>query len=439
MSAPIALPPHSHRPGTARAALSYPEFRWIWLALFGSNIGTWMQNFTLPAYVDDRTHSAALVGLLVFTQLGPLLLLSIPAGVIADKVPRRAFLVSMQSIQMVFSVVLAILVASHSPLWSLFAAQLAIGIGNAMNAPALQASMPLMVARQDLSGAVALNSVSMNASRVIGPALAALLAVGGVTTSQVFVVNAVTYLFLIAALLLVAIPEARGEHREVGWRRLLTGINIVRERRVLSRCLSTMFLFSLLSLPYIGLFPSVVRLNFDVDATSATYRWLYTIWGLGACIGALSVATVLHHVDKRRLVVIGLIGFAFSLALFAVQRSVVPAIPTSFVLGAFYFMLTTALITIVQENLHDIERTPVMPLWFMAFGGTIPIGNLIFGPVMDAIGARWVLVFGAVMALVLARYCDLRRLRTDAFLPIANPPIGGTPTTAEDAGVVAGK
>ena len=73
MSAPTAALPHSHRPGTARAALSYRDFRWIWLGLFASNIGTWMQNFTLPAYVEDRTESAALVGLLVFTQLGPLL------------------------------------------------------------------------------------------------------------------------------------------------------------------------------------------------------------------------------------------------------------------------------------------------------------------------------------------------------------------------------
>ena len=89
MSAPAHALPHPHRPGTARAAFAYRDFRLIWLGLFASNIGTWMQNFTLPAYVEHRTESAALVGLLVFMQLGPLLLLSIPAGVLADRFPRR--------------------------------------------------------------------------------------------------------------------------------------------------------------------------------------------------------------------------------------------------------------------------------------------------------------------------------------------------------------
>ncbi len=81
--------PHRYRPGTASAAFAYRDFRWIWIGLFASNVGTWMQNFTLPAYVEERTHSGAAVGLLVFTQLGPLLLLSIPGGVLADRFPRR--------------------------------------------------------------------------------------------------------------------------------------------------------------------------------------------------------------------------------------------------------------------------------------------------------------------------------------------------------------
>ena len=86
------------------------------------------------------------------------------------------------------------------------------------------------------------------------------------------------------------------------------------------------------------------------------------------------------------------------------------AYPVAFVLGFAYFLAATALITIFQENLADTERAVVMPLWFMSFGGSIPIGNLIFGPVIDAIGARWVLGFGAVVAVFLAWWCDLRRM-----------------------------
>ena len=433
-----ALPTHSHRPGTARAALSYRDFRLIWAGLFLSNIGTWMQNFTLPAYIEHRTQSAALVGLLVFTQLGPLLLLSIPAGVLADRLPRRAYLISMQLVQMVFSVALAALVAGDFALWTLFAVSLVIGIANALNAPAFQASVPLLVHRADLAGAVSLNSVMINGSRVIGPGLAALLAVLGATTAQLFLVNAVTYLFLVGALLLVTVPDVRGDHPERGWRRLLSGINIARHRGVLARVLGTMALFAVVCLPFVGLFPSVARRNFDMDVDGTGYKLLYTTWGVGACLGALAVGTVLAHFDRRRLVVNGLVLFSVSLAAFAVVRTPAAAFPIAFVLGFAYFLTATALITIFQENLADTERAVVMPLWFMAFGGSVPIGNLIFGPIMDAIGARWVLGLGAVVAVGLARWGDLRRLPASAFLPQGVPhgPADTGPVAAH--GIVAG-
>jgi predicted MFS family arabinose efflux permease len=256
----------------------------------------------------------------------------------------------------------------------------------------------------------------MNASRVLGPALAAVLALAGVTTSQLFLINAGTYLFLIAAIALVHIPDVRGHHPEQGWRRLLTGVNIARGRAVLGRCLVTMCVFSVVCLAYVGLSPSVARRNFGVDVDSAGYRLLYTTWGVGACLGALAVGTVLADLDRRRLVVQGLALFAASLAAFAVVRTPGPAYPVAFVLGFAYFLTATALITIFQENMADTERAAVMPLWFMAFGGSVPIGNLLFGPVIDAIGARWVLGLGAVVAVGLAWWGDLRRLPASAFL-----------------------
>ena len=398
-----------------------------------------MQNFTLPAYIEHRTGSAALVGLLVFTQLGPLLLLSIPAGVLTDRLPRRPYLISLQLVQMAFSVVLAGLVAGDFQLWTLFAASLVIGIANALNAPAFQASVPLLVHRADLAGAVSLNSVMINGSRVIGPGLAALLALLGATTAQLFLVNAVTYLFLVGALLLVTVPDVRGNHPEQGWRRLLSGINIARHRAALTRVLWTMCVFSVVCLPFVGLFPSVARRNFDMDVDGTGYKLLYTTWGVGACLGALAVGTVLAHFDRRRLVVIGLLLFSVSLAAFALVRLPAPAFPIAFVLGFAYFLTATALVTIFQENLADTERAVVMPLWFMAFGGSVPIGNLIFGPIIDAIGARWVLGLGALVAVGLARWGDLRRLPASAFLPqgVAHGPADTGSVAAH--GIVAGR
>lgn len=416
---------HGHTPGTARAALAYPRFRILFIGMSLSSIGTWMQNFTLPAYVDGRTGSASLVGLLIFVQLGPLLLLSIPSGILADRFDRTRLVIAMQAVMMAMSIVLAGLVFSDAPLWTIFGAQLVIGIANTLNAPAFSASIPMLVDRRDLSGAISLNSAMINGTRIAGPALAALLAAVGFSLSQLFIVNAATYLFLIVPLLVsVRLPMPTGALPERGWRRLGSGIRIVRRRGVLLRTLSTMFLFSLLCLPYVGLFPSVARLNFDLDPEGGAYKLLYIVWGLGAFFGALAVGTWLARRDTRRLIPLGLLLFAVAMATFALLDDWVLALPVAAALGFVYFMTATALASVLQRNLADEERSAAMPLWFMAFGGTVPVGNLAFGPLMDAVGARWVLMIGAVSALGLAWWSDLKRLDEDDFLP---EDVGGEP------------
>jgi predicted MFS family arabinose efflux permease len=125
---------------------------------------------------------------------------------------------------------------------------------------------------------------------------------------------------------------------------------------------------------------------------------------------------VLRRADKRRLIVGGFAGFAVWLTVFSALRDTAPAFPVVFMLGVCYFVAITAMATTFQQNMLDGERASVMPLWIMAFGGTVTIGGLVFGPIIDAIGARWVLVLGAITALGLARWCDLRRLQPDDFL-----------------------
>jgi MFS family permease len=381
-----------------------------------SNIGTWMQNLALPAYIDDRTGSAKIVSLLVFAQLGPLLLLAIPGGIIAGRYNLQRYLLAMQWVQLVFSLVLAAIVSVDGPIWALFLAQTAIGVGNALNAPAFQASVPMLVDRRDLAGAISLNSTQLNGSRVAGPAIAALLAIWGVSTSQIFIINAATYLFLIISLFMVQIPDIRSTPTETGWRRALSGVNIAKSRRVLSRLLMSMTAFSLFCLIYVGLFSSVARLNFGISPVGSTYRWLYAVWGLGALVGALATGTFLSHIHRPTIIRWGFVGFAIALAIFASISSVAWAFPVGFVLGLFYFMTANAMVTVFQQNLRDNERVTVMPLWFMSFGGTVTIGGLLAGPIIDAIGARWVLFFGALFALFLAWWCDLDRLPKNAFL-----------------------
>lgn len=412
---------HRHRPGSARAALAYPAFRTMWTASFASNVGTWMQNVVLPAYVYERTGKASVVGLLVFAQLGPLLLLSIPAGVIADRFDRRRWLVAMQLVQLSFSVALAPLAATDAPIWALFLVALGVGAGNALNAPAWSAMLPTLVSRADLPGSISLNSTMINGSRVVGPIIVAALSPFGVTTGQFFLINAATYLFVVMALTRVHLPPVAAARHERGWRQLTSGVRLARTKPVASRLLLSLTSFSLLSLPYVGLFAAVARLNFGIEAKTPTYKWLYATWGLGACLGGLAIGTVFVSWDKRRLIRTGFAAFAVFLAAFAIAREPIGAFVSGFLLGFAYFATTTSMMTIMQSRLADHERGRVMSLWFMAFGGTVPLGNLLFGPVVDAIGARWVLLGGAVWALWLSFWCDIARLDDQAHAHPAPP------------------
>lgn len=396
-------------PGSARAALGYEDFRRMWTSNFLSGIGTWMQNVVLPAYVFSRTGKASMVALFSFSQMGPLLLLSIPAGVIADKFDRRKFLIGTQSVQLLFSILLGILSMYDARITFLFLANLGVGVGNAFNAPAFSAVLPSLVRPEDLGGSIALNSVSVNGSRVIGPIVVVALANMGVNTSGMFFINAATYLFVIFTLVRISLAPHKTPD-EKGWRSFTLGIRTARERPVVGRALVTMFSFSLISLTFVGLFPAVAKLTFHIAPKSLTYKWLYATWGFGSMLGALAIGTFLATEDKRKTTRRGFLLFGIALTIFTISPNVPFAFVSGFFLGTTYFSTTTALMTVLQSRLESNIRARVLALWFMAFGGTIPIGNLIFGPIMDRIGSRPILFIGAAWAVFLSWWCDIEKL-----------------------------
>jgi predicted MFS family arabinose efflux permease len=256
---------------------------------------------------------------------------------------------------------------------------------------------------------------------VVGPIVVAVLRSAGVSIAEIFLINAITYLFVVAALARTNVPRPVVVAQAAGWRQLTAGVNIARANKPVWRLLVTLFTFSLLSLPYVGLFPAVVRLNFGVEKGSTTYEWLYATWGLGASCGGLAIGTVFVGSDKRSLIRWGFAAFAVFLALFAVGRTPLHAFLSGAFLGFAYFGTTTSMNTVLQSRLADHERGRVMALWFMAFGGTVPLGNLLFAPLIDAIGARWVLLGGAAWAMFLAWWCDVARIDALAEEGGSNP------------------
>jgi predicted MFS family arabinose efflux permease len=281
----------------------------------------------------------------------------------------------------------------------------AIGVGNALNLPAWSAVLPSLVGRRDLPGAISLNSTQVNLSRVIGPAIAGVL-YPIVGPSWIFVINAATYLFVVAALLSVRFPAVPASVSK-GWDNLVMGIRVARSNAIVGRILVTLPLFSFFCLPFIGLFPAIAAGDLGLDTDTFAYGVLYACFGIGAAIGALSIGTVLADADKAVVTRVGLLGFAVAIFVFGLLRSPAIAYAVVLVLGIVYFGTVTAMMTVLQQTLADEVRGRVMALWFMAFGGTVPLGALVFGPILDATSSTVLLSIAGGMALLLAWWCDL--------------------------------
>src|SRR5437773_5054164 len=224
------------RRGTTQQALRTHYVRNCRVGTFASNIGTWMQYELLGAYGYELTGSAVFVGVLFFAQLGPLLFMSTVGGVLADVVDRRKLLIITQVEQLVLSMLLAVLAAGGNPSRvALVACVFAIGVGNSLSAPAIAAILPTLVPRADLPGAVSLQSVQMNLSRVIGPAIGAVV-YSPTGAAPLLPINADPHLFAVDGLILAGYhPYAPGEVEERGLARLLSGFRLAARHPLIRR------------------------------------------------------------------------------------------------------------------------------------------------------------------------------------------------------------
>jgi len=392
--------------GQSMAALRQQTFRRVYTGAFFSNIGTWMQNVVLGAVAYDIA-GPSFVGLVLFAQLGPMLFFSIIGGMLADSFDRRRLLITVSATQAVLALVLAGVVRPDEPnRWALVGIVFLIGLGQSVFGPTYSAVLPDLVGPGNLAGAISLNSTQMNGSRVIGPAIGGFL-FARFGPEFVFALNGATYLFVIGALLSIRLPDVEVVAGESRLERIALGFRIARGRFPVGRSLAIMVLFSFLCLPFIGQMPALADQNLGIDPTTSGYGWLYACFGLGAMLGALSVGTTFSEVAKEDVTRWSFAAFAVSLGVFAWLRQPVPAYVAIVVVGFFYFASVTALSTVLQLHLEGHERGRVMALWMMAFGGTVPLGNLVAGPLIEATSVTTVVFPGAVVALGLAWWADL--------------------------------
>ncbi|MEZ5227306.1 MAG: MFS transporter [Acidimicrobiales bacterium] len=285
------------RQGTARDVLAIASFRRIFLAPVASSTGRWMQNVALGIFAYNLDGSKSFTTLVVGVQMFPLLALSLPSGSLADTVDRRKLLIVTQAWQAVFGVILAWQVwdGEIAP-WVLLSIVFAIGVGQALYAPTFTAVIPTLVGRENLASAIALNSMMINGSRILGPILGS-ATLGIIKISGIFLVNSATYLIIIFVLAITPIPTVVRDHRLSVSDRLFGGLRVAFRSPQVGGSLLVMVTFSLLCLPFIGLLPAIAE-SWGVDSESATYGMIYAVFGAGALAGVTAVASGLGRFDR---------------------------------------------------------------------------------------------------------------------------------------------
>jgi MFS family permease len=188
-------------------------------------------------------------------------------------------------------------------------------------------------------------------------------------------------------------------------------VRIARRDSLISHILLTLFSFSFFSLAFVGLMPVIAAQSFDIGPKSFQYGVLYSCFGVGAVLGAVSVGTVFTRVSKTKLLRPAFFAFAAVLAAFALVRTAALAYFVALLLGYAYFVAITALSTLIQAHLVDEERGRVMALWIMGFGGTVPVGVLVGGWIGHLTSITAVLLGGAVWAVVLGVWSNAQSLR----------------------------
>jgi predicted MFS family arabinose efflux permease len=384
------------------SALHYRDFRLLWFGAFTSTTGTWMQTVAQSWVVLSMTGSAFLLGVDGFLATGPMLLFSLFGGVVADRLERRRIMLASQYLQMTFAFVLGLLIWTKTvKIWHIFLLSFLTGSAQSFSGPAYISLLPLLVHRDDVPNAVAMNSMQFNLARVIGPIFAG-LALTAFGAAICFGLNGLSFVAVIIALMLIHVPQVRGDAPIKGMMdEMKEGFRFVTSRPALLLLTFLAFAGTFLGMPIVTFLPVVAKSTFGLDARG--YSWLLTAYGVGSVLGALLVAASGHVARKGRLALLLQLAFAVFLVGFAFSRALALSMIIAFFAGACIVGVISMYSSLVQLTTSDAMRGRVMSIFMLAFRGGMPLGNLLAGWVAQ----RWSItvalgVNGVVLAIIAA-------------------------------------
>lgn len=378
-----------------------------------SLVGTWMQQIAMTWLAYRLTDSTVMLGLVGFAGQIPILLFSTLAGVWNDRLDRRRLLLTTQFLSMVQAIALYALTVTGSVTPSLLVLlAFLLGCINAVDLPARQAFVAQLVSdKADLPNAIGLNSFLMNGSRFVGPALAGMIvALAGEATC--FLLNALSYLGVLAALAAIRIaPRPRRRHQPA-WAALRAGLDHAFHQPRIRQTLLMIACFSFLVTPYAVLMPVFARDYFQGDA--GTYGFLISSAGGGSLCAALFLALrgSKHAAALDRLVARTALSGAAALVGFALVPTIALAYPLLAILGFAVVLTVAGSNTLIQLEVAEDYRGRVMAIFSTAFLGVAPLGSLAAGVLGEAVGVRPTLIVCGLLALLASFFYRRRVLRT---------------------------
>ena len=392
-------------------ALRYPVFRWLWIATVVSNVGTWMYNAASGWLMTSLDPSPMIVSLVQVANSLPLFLFALPAGALADMIDKRRLILVLEILTTILSALFALLVSLNvvSPALLLFFI-FVLGTLAALETPAWQAIVPLLVPAPALPSAIAVNSVGVNISRVIGPAITGVIILG-LGIAAPFWLDAFSNAGVIAVILMWRpAPKAlRGLPAERLPSAIRAGVRYARNNRALRATLVRAVGFFLFASAYWALLPLVARNQ--LQGGPGLYGTLLAAIGAGAIGGALVLPWARARTGPDAVVMLGAAGTAAALVLFGLARESWVAVLACLLAGVSWISTLATLNVSAQTLLPDWVRGRGLAVYVTVFFGTMTVGSALWGFVAEHLGlapAHYLAGAGAVLALWTTRRWKLQ-------------------------------
>ena len=383
-------------------AFSYRNFRILWIGACTSSIGSWMQQLAQAWLVLEISKSPFMLGLDAFLGDIPIFLFSLVGGVIADRIDRRYVLLGSQYVQMTCAAILTVLIATHSvKVWQILCLSFVVGTAQSFGGPAYSALVPSLVEKEDLSNAIAMNSIQFNLARIIGPVIGGII-LKSFGSAWCFGLNALSFVAVIISLYSLKInfnPPRTGESVLTSMKQ---GFSFIRKQGAMESLIILAFLMTGLAIPTITFLPVFAKDVFQRGPETLSLFLACT--GLGSISGALIVAAIGNNKNKGRVALSMLMLLGAAMAGFAQARSIIVSCALLYVCGACLIFAFTMIASLVQLITANEMRGRVMSVYNVAFRGGMPFGNLASGKLIPMFTAPMVIAANGVLLFCLGFY-----------------------------------